>query len=99
MATAAKAKRTRKVKTSADLKADLAEARVALAVLELRAYAGELDEHVKNSAIIKEFTAIREKVKSASDAAILSSIGKAVGIKRLEITIKPAATRKPKPKK
>ena len=99
MATAAKPKRTRKVKTSEDLKADLAEARVALAVLELRAYAGERDEHVKNSAIIKEFEAIREKVKNATDTAILASIGKAVGIKRLEITIKSVATRKPKEKK
>ena len=99
MATATKATRTRKVKTTEDLKADLAEAWAALAVLEQRAYAGELDEHVKNSAIVKEFTAIRDKVKNASDVAILASIGKTVGIKRLEITIKPAANQKQRVKR
>jgi hypothetical protein len=99
MATATKTTRTRKVKTTEDLKADLAKARAGLVALEQRAYAGELDEHVKNSAIVKEFTAIREKVKGASDVAILASIGKAVGIKRVEVAIKPAATRKPKVKK
>lgn len=93
------ATRTRKVKTAEDLKADLAKARAALAALEQRAYAGELDEHVKNSAIVKEFSAIREKVKGVSDIAILASIGKAVGIKRVEVTQKAPATRAPrKPK-
>lgn len=99
MATATKTTRTRKAKTAEDLKADLAKARSALAALEQRAYAGELDGHVQKSAIVKEFIAIREKVKGASDVAILASIGKAVGIKRVEVTIKPAATRKPKVKK
>jgi len=99
MATATKTTRTRKAKTAEDLKAELLKARAALAALEQRAYAGELDGHVQNSAIVKEFTAIREKVKGASDIAILASIGKAVGIKRVEVTIKPAATRKPKTKK
>jgi hypothetical protein len=92
MATATKTTRTRKAKTAEDLKADLAKARAALAALEQRAYAGELDGHVQNSAIVKEFIAIR-------DIAILASIGKAVGIKRVEVTIKPATTRKPKVKK
>ena len=99
MATATKKTRIRKAKTAEDLKADLAKARAALAALEQRAYAGELDGHVQKSAIVKEFIAIREKVKGVSDIAILASIGKAVGIKRVEVTIKPAATRKPKAKK
>jgi len=98
MATATKATRTRKAKTAEDLKADLAKARAALAALEQRAYAGELDEHVQKSAIVKEFTAIREKVKGASDVAILVSIGKAMGIKRVQVTIREVATRKPKVK-
>jgi hypothetical protein len=98
MATATKTIRTRKTKTAEDLKADLEKARAALAALEQRAYAGELDLHVQKSAIVKEFTAIREKVKGASDIAILASIGKAVGIKRVEVTIKPTATRKAKSK-
>lgn len=99
MATATKTTRTRKAKTAEDLKADLAKARAALAALEQRAYAGELDGHVQNSAIVKEFIAIREKVKGVSDIAILASIGKAVGIKRVEVSIKPVTTRKPKAKK
>jgi|CryBogDrversion2_11_1035321.scaffolds.fasta_scaffold126140_1 hypothetical protein len=99
MATATKTTRTRKAKTAEELKADIVKARAALAALEQRAYAGELDGHVQKSAIVKEFIAIREKVKGASDVAILASIGKAVGIKRVEVTIKPAVTRKPKAKK
>jgi len=99
MATATKKTRTRKVKTAEDLKADLVKARAALAVLEQRAYAGELDGHVQKSAIVKEFTAIRDKVKGVSDIAILASIGKAVGIKRVEVSIKPVTARKPKVKK
>lgn len=99
MATATKTTRTRKAKTAEDLKADLAKARAALAALEQRAYAGELDGHVEKSAIVKEFTAIREKVKGVSDIAILASIGKAVGIKRVEVAIKPATTRKSKANK
>ena len=99
MATATKTTRTRKAKTAEDLKADLAKARAALAALEQRAYAGELDGHVQNSAIVKEFIAIREKVKGVSDIAILASIGKAVGIKRVEVSIKPVTVRKPKVKK
>ena len=98
MATATKTTRTRKAKTAEEMKTDIVKARAALAALEQRAYAGELDGHVQKSAIIKEFTAIREKVKGASDIAILASIGKAVGIKRVEVTIKPAATRKSKAK-
>ena len=99
MATATKTTRTRKAKTAEDLKADLAKARAALAALEQRAYAGELDGQVQNSAIVKEFIAIREKVKGVSDIAILASIGKAVGIKRVEVSIKPVTVRKPKVKK
>lgn len=99
MATATKTTRTRKSKTAEDLKADLVKARAALAALEQRAFAGELDAHVQKSAIVKEFTAIREKVKGVSDIAILASIGKAVGIKRVEVSLKPVATRKPKAKK
>jgi hypothetical protein len=99
MATATKTTRTRKAKTTEDLKADLAKARAAIAALEQRAYAGEIDEQVSKSNIVKEFSIIREKVKGASDVAILASIAKAVGIKRAEITIKPAPTRKSKAKK
>ena len=99
MAPATKTTRTRKAKTAEDLKADLAKARAALAALEQRAYAGELDGHVQKSAIVKEFTAIREKVKGVSDIAILACIGKAVGIKRIEVTTRPVATRKLKVKK
>ncbi len=96
MATTQKATRTRKAKTAEDLKADLVKARAALAALEQRAYAGELDEHVKNSGIVKEFQAIKDKVKDVSDIAILASIGKAVGIKRVEVTQKAPATRGPR---
>ncbi len=78
MATATNTTRTLKAKTAEDLKSDLAKARAALVALEQRAYAGELDAHAQKSAIVKEFTAIREKVKGASDVTILSSIGKAV---------------------
>ena len=84
---------TRKKKTTEDLKADLAKARATLAALEQRAYAGELEELVKNSAMVKEFQAIRSKVQDVSDTAILAALGRAVGIKRVEVTQKPVAKR------
>jgi ribosomal protein L29 len=86
-------KSTRKKKTAEDLKAQLAAMKASLAALEQRAYAGELEELVKNSAMVKEFQAIRSKVQGASDVAILAALGRAVGIKRVEVTQKPAAKR------
>ena len=84
---------TRKKKTTEDLKAQLAAMKAKMTALEQRAYAGELNELVKNSAMVKEFQAIRSKVQDASDVAILAALGRAVGIKRVEVTQKPAAKR------
>lgn len=76
----------RKVKTAAELKADLEKAKALVAELEQRAYAGELEELVNKSNVVKEFNAIKASIKGASDLAILAAIGKAVGIQRLVIT-------------
>ena len=84
---------TRKKKTTEDLKAQLAAMKAKITALAQRAYAGELNELVKNSAMVKEFQAIRSKVQDASDVAILAALGRAVGIKRVEVTQKPAAKR------
>lgn len=76
----------RKIKTAADLKADLEKFRSALAALEQRAYAEELDEFVKKTNVVSDFNAIKKNVAGASDLAILAAIGKAAGIPRLVIT-------------
>jgi hypothetical protein len=79
-------KGTRKALTAEDLKNKLAKAKAAIATLEQRAYAGEIEEIVKRSKINESFALIKDKVKGATDIAILAAIGKAVGIKRLSIT-------------
>jgi hypothetical protein len=89
-------KKTRTAKTAAELKAQYEKAKAALKALEQRAYAGELDELIKNSKIVAEYAAVKSKVKDVSDLAILAAVGKAIGIKRLEITQKPAVPRKKK---
>ena len=91
-----KVKKTRKVKTAADLKADLEKAKARIAVIEARAYAGELEEMVKQQNIVSAFNVIKANVKGASDVAILSAIGKAAGIKRLVITQSEPTPRKKK---
>ena len=89
---------TRKAKSAADLKAQLEKAKAAIAVLEQRAYAGELDELIKKSNIVSAFNVVKANVKGATDLAILAAIAKAVGIKRVEITQKAPVPRKPKAK-
>lgn len=91
------ATRQRIVKTAADYKADLEKMRKAMAELEKKAYASELDEAAKNLNAAKLFADIKSQVKDASDVAILAAIGKAAGVKRLEISQKepvPRAKRK-----
>lgn len=87
------AKRTRKTLSAAEMKAKLEKAKAAVAALEQRAYAGELEEAVKKANIVATFNTIKNNVKGAKDIAILAAIGKAAGIKRLEVTQKPAAKR------
>lgn len=100
MATATtKTRAPRKTKTAAELKAELEKAKAAVAALEQKAYAGELDEAVAATKIVEEFKAIQERYKDVKDVAILAAIGKAAGIKRLSVTQtepKPRAARKAK---
>lgn len=91
------AKKTRKAKTAAELKADYEKAKAALAALEQRAFAGELDEFIKTTSIVTEIQRIREAIKGVSDLTILAAIGKAASIPRLVITQSEPKPRKPKP--
>jgi hypothetical protein len=95
--TMATAKRT--AKTSADLLKDIAATKARLALLEKRAYAGQLDEMIKSTSIVKDFATIQSKVTDISPLAILSAVGAAVGIKRLVLTQSDAVPRKPSAKK
>ena len=83
-----------KPKTSADLKAQLETAKKRLKELEQRAYAEELTELIKATNIVADFAKIQAKVTDIKPTAILSAIGVAVGIKRLEV-----AQAEPKPRK
>jgi hypothetical protein len=78
-------RRPTKPKTSADLKAQLAEAKKRLADLEKRAYAEELTELINATSIVADFVKIKARVKDINDVAILAAVGAAVGIKRLEV--------------
>ena len=83
-----------KPKTSADLKAQLETAKRRLKDLEQRAYEEELTELIKATNIVADFAKIQAKVTDIKPTAILSAIGAAVGIKRLEV-----AQAEPKPRK
>ncbi len=85
---AKKPRAPRKTKTAAELKAELEKAKAAVAALEQKAYAGELEEAVAATNIVAEFMAIQERYKDVTDIAILAAIGKAAGIKRLSVTQK-----------
>lgn len=87
---------TRNKKTAAQLKADLEKAKARIAVMEAKAYAGEIEEMVKKQNIVSAFNVIKANVQGASDVAILSAIGKAAGIKRLVITQSEPSPRKKK---
>lgn len=76
----------RKSMTADDYKEKLEKAKAALKALEEKAYATELDDLIKNQNIVSAFNVIKANAKDISDIAILTAIGKAVGIKRLEIT-------------
>lgn len=64
----------------------LEKAKIALTALEEKAYASELEELIKKQNIVSSFKVIQSNVREISDVAILTAIGKAVGIKRLVIT-------------
>jgi len=89
---------TRKIMTAEDLKKKLADAKEALKVLEKRAYAGEINEAIKNSSIPAEFKKIKDGAKDISDIAILEAIGTILGIKRLVVSQSEAKKRSPKKK-
>jgi hypothetical protein len=90
-------------KTSAELKQQLEDAKRRLADLEKRAYAEELNELIRETSIVADFAKIQARVTDINATAILSAIGDAVGIKRLQVTQTPPPARKPvdpnKPKK
>jgi hypothetical protein len=81
-------------KTSAELKQELELAKRKVAELEQRAFAEELGELIKNSAIVAAFTEIKSKATGATDTVILTAIANAVGIKRIAITQTAAPARK-----
>ena len=92
---AAKPRGGRKVLSTADIKAKMAKMALAMKALEQRAYGSQLDEAVKAMRIGDLFATLKTEIKGVSDLAILASIGKAAGIKRLSITQAEVKPRKP----
>jgi hypothetical protein len=82
-------------KTSADLKLQLAQAKLRLAELEKRAYAEELTELISATNIVADFAKIQARVKDIPATAILAAIGRAVRIIRVEVTQAGVVARKP----
>ena len=77
---------TRKKKTAADHKAELAKLRQKMAEIEAKAYEGELAEAIAASNIVSEFNEIKRRYKDIAPIQILQAIGKATKIPRLVIT-------------
>jgi len=90
------ATRKRTPKTTAEIKADLAAAKKKVAMLEQKAYEGELIELIKSAHFVADYQALKKSLTSVSDTVILSAIAKAVGIKRIQVTQTAPAKRKPK---
>ena len=91
---AKKTRAPRKAPTAAELKAELEKAKLKVAELEQKAYAGELEEAIKATSIVADYAKLRAKVAtSVTDVALIAAIGKAVGIKRLVVSQAPAAKR------
>ncbi len=82
-------------KTSAALKLQLEKARQNIAALENRAYAEELSEMIGKTNIVAEFAKIKARVTDIPATRILAAIGRAVGIKRLEVKQVAVTPRKP----
>lgn len=91
-----KTRAPRKEKTAADFQAKLEAAKKRVQLLEAQAYSVEINEQIKKSNIAGVYKAVKSNLKKVSDLAILTAVVKAAGIKRIEITQKPAATRKKK---
>jgi hypothetical protein len=81
-------------KTSAELRAQLEEARKRLAQLEQRAYAEELFELISKTNIVADFNSIKSRVTDIRPDAILKAIGHAVGMRRLTVKQDVAEPRK-----
>jgi len=92
---AAKPRAPRKVLSAADIIAKMDKMKEALKALEQKAYGSELDEAVVAMRIGDLFAKLKGEMKGVSDLAILASIGKAAGIKRLSITQAEVKPRKP----
>jgi len=87
---------TRKKKTAVELKAALAAAKRKVAMLEQKAYEGELIELINATPFISEYNKLKESFANITNVAILSAIAKAVGAKGIQITQAPAVKRNPK---
>jgi hypothetical protein len=85
--------KTRKTKTTAEIKAALAAAKKKVLALEQRAYEGELTELIKGTHFITEYSALKKSLSNISDVAVLSAIAKAVGAKRIQVTQTPPTKR------
>ena len=89
---------TRKKKSIADLKADLEAAKRKVALLEQKAYQGQLSELIKSANFVADYKAVKAALDSVSDVAILTGIAKACGAKHIQITQVAPVKRPRKPK-
>lgn len=88
----------RKTLGADDYKAKLEKAKAMVKALEEKAYASELEKLIKSQNIVSSFNVIQANTKGIDDLAILTAIGKAVGIKRLVVSQSEPAKRKPRAK-
>jgi hypothetical protein len=91
-------KKPRKVKTADDIKADLAAAKQKVADLEQKAYKSELSALIKASHFKADYDAIKSKIPSISDTAMIAEIAKACGALRMQISQAEKKPRVTKPK-
>ncbi len=84
--TTKKPRAPRKAKTAAEIKAQMEKLKEQLAHIELTEHAEELKSVIAKLKLQEAFADIKSKIKGVSDIAILTAIGKEMGIARLSIT-------------
>ncbi len=84
--TAKKPRAPRKAKTAAEIKAQMEKLKEQLVQVELTEHAEELKAAIEKLKLKDMIADIKSKIKGVTDIAILTAIGKEIGIARLSIT-------------
>lgn len=88
-----KTRSPKKVLTEDEVREKIQKHLSAVAKLEASLHNVNLDELIKETNIVADIKALKEKSDKITDVAILTAIAKATAMKRIEVTQKPVSPR------